>query len=166
MPSTTRVVESALFDWSRSSSCLRTLWVTASTTWLACIKATHLNIKTVLALPWHAHYIDNLSDSKKCYVAHVIYNWPVDEWKHLRYPSPEATLSFPICITAQIENILFRQRMKALEQPRHGFRIEENEPLVIAITYNNLHLQCPLVQTGCIWYAEIWQTGAKLPFII
>lgn len=56
--------------------------------------------------------------------------------------------------------------MKALEQPRHGFPIEEDEPLVIANTYNNLHLQCLLVQTGCIWYAEIWQTGAKLPSII
>lgn len=33
--------------------------------------------------------------------------------------------------------------------------LKEDEPLVKEITYNNLHLQCLLVQTGCIWYAEI-----------
>jgi hypothetical protein len=37
--------------------------------------------------------------------------------------------------------------MKALEQPRHEFQIEEDEPLVIPITSNNLRLQCLLVQT-------------------
>ena len=35
--------------------------------------------------------------------------------------SPETTLSFPLYMIAQIENFLFRERMKALEQPRHGF---------------------------------------------
>jgi hypothetical protein len=69
--------------------------------------------------------------------------------------SPESTLSYPLYMTAHIEYFLFRERMKALEQPRHRFWIEEDEPLVKAITYNNLNLQCLLVQTGCIWYAEI-----------